>query len=288
MKYILMLILGAVIGGGLAYYFFVGAPRAAKPPGETVRAPEAGGSPPGTAVLTLDENFFNTLLGTIFRDLNAPTFKLAALQNGDAQTGFDASAETTGDRRFIKTEMADRFSFIKTQETGGGGGGCQSQIVVMPEGNGVKTGVRLADGNIVAPLAFTGTYSALGQCLNFRGWAQANIVLTFKQDEQTLYGQINVESVNPEGLPPFFGGIVTPLVQNSINQRVNPVVLMRGAQLGLAVPVQATGGTLKATAKDIRSEIKDGALRLHITYDFSGTGKQQQQPAPPSSPPPPS
>lgn len=284
MKYILMLILGALIGGALAYYFFVGAPRAAKPPGEVVRAPDAGGPPPGTAVLTLDENFFNTLLGTIFRDLSAPTFKLAAAHTGDAHTGFASFAETMRDPRLIPAGMADHFRFIKAQQTGGGGGGCESQIVVTPEGSGVRTGVRLADGNIVAPLAFTGAYSALGQCLNFRGWAQANILLTFKQDEQTLYGQINVESVNLEGVAPFFGGIVTQFVQNSINQRVNPLVLMRGTQIGLAVPIQAAGGTLRANAREIRSEIKDGALRLHITYDFTGMGGQQQTPTSPQPP----
>lgn len=270
MKYILMLILGVLIGGAASYYFFVGAPRAAKPPGEIVRAPDAGGDPPGTAVLTLDENFFNTLLGTIFRDMNAPTFRLAAARS-------DAHTEANGRARFHETWTPDSVRFIKTQETGG----CQSQIVVTPEGGGVRTGVRLADGNVVAPLAFNGSYNALGQCLNFRGWAQANIALSFKADEQTLYGQINVESVNLEGVSPLFGGIITQFVQNSINQRVNPLILMRGAQIGLAIPIQAAGGgTLKATARDIRSEVKDGALRLHITYDFTGTGKQ---PAPPTS-----
>jgi hypothetical protein len=144
--------------------------------------------------------------------------------------------------------------------------------VVAAEGSGVKTGVRLADGQIAAPLAFSGSYSTFGQCLNFRGWAQANIQLRFEQTEQTLYGQINVESVNLEGISPLFGGLVTGFVQNAINQRVNPLILMRGSQIGLQIPVQATGGTLRAQARQIRSEVKDGALRLHITYDFQGAG----------------
>jgi hypothetical protein len=52
--------------------------------------------------------------------------------------------------------------------------------------------------------------------------------------------------------------------------------------------VQATGGTLKAQVKDVRSEVKDNALRLHITYDFSGarggqqSSPQQQTPTPQS------
>ena len=248
MKYVLTLLLGLLLGGALIYFFLVGAPRAAKPPGEAVRAPEAGGDPPGTVVLTLDEQFFNTLLGTIFRDMGPPTFQLA----------------DGGERVVPADEFAPGARFVPTQ-----GGGCASQVVVAPEGSGVKTGVRLADGNISAPLAFSGSYGVLGQCLNFRGWGQADIALRFDREGQTLYGQINVQSVNLEGVSPLFGGLVTGFVQNAINQRVNPIVLMRGQQLALAVPVQAANGTLRAQAREVRSEVKDGALRIHVTYDFS-------------------
>jgi hypothetical protein len=55
---------------------------------------------------------------------------------------------------------------------------------------------------------------------------------------------------------------------------------MRGAQLTLNVPVQASGGTVHAQARDVRAEIKDGALRLHITYDFAGA-KGVVTPSPP-------
>ena len=255
MKSILTLLFGIIVGGALVYFLLVGAPRTAQSPGQPVRAPEAGGDPPGTAVLTLDENFFNTLLGTVFREMGDPTFKLAAKESGGDAFG------AAGGARFLFAEQD-------------AGGGCPSQVVVAEEGSGVRTGVRLADGQMLAPLAFSGSYNVFGQCLNFRGWAQANVALRFDEGEQTLYGQINVEGVNLEGVSPLFGGAVTQFVQNAINQRVNPVVLMRGAQLGLAVPVQASNGTLRAQARDIRSEIKDGALRLHITYNFTGTGGQ--------------
>jgi len=35
-------------------------------------------------------------------------------------------------------------------------------------------------------------------------------------------------------------------------------------------PTPADIVTVRAQVSDIRSEIKDGALRLHITYDFAG------------------
>jgi hypothetical protein len=119
--------------------------------------------------------------------------------------------------------------------------------------------------------------------MNFRGAADAQITLHFKPEEQTLYGQIEVTSVNLEGVSPLASPFVTGFVQTAINQKVNPLVLMRGAQLSLNIPVQASNGTLRAQAKEVRSEVKDGALRLHVTYDFSGARAAGSAPAPPQS-----
>ena len=71
-------------------------------------------------------------------------------------------------------------------------------------------------------------------------------------------------------------------MQNAINERGNPVTIMRGQPLVLNVPVQAAGGTLHAQAKDVRAEITNGALRLHITYDFHGAGGTAPPPTPQS------
>lgn len=260
MKYFLTLLAGLLVGGGLVYFLIAGAPRMERPPGEQVRAPDPEGDPPGTAVVVLSEQFFGTLLDTIFRDMGQPTFRLAGASGpGDGAAGV----------RFVEAQA----------------GGCQNQVVVAPEGSGTRTGVKLQDGRISAPLAFSGSYGVFGNCFNFRGAAFANIALNFRADEQTLYGQINVESVTLEGISPMVGPAVTSFVQTAINQRVNPLVLMRGEQLRMAIPVQATGGTLNARARDIRQEVKDGALRLHVTYDFSGAsgaGGAATPPPPPS------
>lgn len=240
MRYVLVLLLGLILGAGLVYYFFVGVPRM-KMAGAVVQPPAPGAPPPGTALVTLDENFFNALLGAIFRDLNAPTFKLAQLENPG---------------------LAPRF--IRVQD-----GGCQNQVTLMPEGSGIKTGVRITEGKILAPLAFNGSYSLFGSCQNFKGAAEANIQLAFNPEQQILSGQINVEGVNLEGINPAISGLVTMFVQNTINQRVNPLQILRGQQLSLAIPVQASGGTLKAQVKDVRSEIVDKALKLHINYEFT-------------------
>jgi len=260
MKFILALLLGVVLGGALVYFLFVGAPATKRAAGEPVRTPDPSGPPPGTAIVELDEQFFNTLLGTIFSELGQPTFRLAS----------DAPRDLHG---------RGGFAFVRTQA--GATGGCQNQVVLAPEGGGVRTGVRLDTGQVLVPLAFSGTYNVpLLGCQNFRGTAEANIALSFAAPEQTLSGQLNVAAVSLEGMSPLLSGPVTAFVQNAINQRVNPLVLMRGQQISLSIPVQATGGTLGARATDIRAEVKDKRLRLHITYDFNGA---KGAPAPPPS-----
>ena len=230
MRIILTLLLGVLLGGAGAYFLFVGAPRTGALKGQPVRAPDAGGPPPGTAVIELDEQFFGALLDSIFRDLNKPAYS-----------------------------------------PGGGSEGCQNQVVVEPSAGDVKTGVLMRDGKVVVPLAFSGTYSLLGNCQNLRGTAEAGLDFRFAPDEQTLYGQLNVAGVNVEGMSPLLAGFVTAFVQGAINQRVNPLVLLRGQQLTLNIPVQAAGGALHAQAREVQQEAKDGKLRLLVTYDFKGT-----------------
>lgn len=150
------------------------------------------------------------------------------------------------------------------------GEGCQNQVVVEPNAGEVKTGVLMREGKVIVPLAFSGTYNLFGNCQNLRGTAEAGLEFRFAQEEQTLYGQLNVAGVNVEGMSPVLSGFVTAFVQGAINQRVNPLVLLRGQQLTLAIPVQAAGGTLQAHAREVREEAKDGKLRLLVTYDFKG------------------
>lgn len=247
MKYFLTLVVGLLVGGALVYFLLVGAPRMEKPPGEPVRAPDPSGDPPGTAVLVLNEQFFGALLDTMFRDMSEPSFRLS------------------GSPHLRPAEDAPGVTYVEAQ-----GGGCQNQVTIAAREGATQTAVSLQDGRINAPLAFRGSYNIFGNCLNFRGSALANIDLIFKQEEQTLYGQINVQSVNLEGVSPAVSPFVTSFVQTAINQRVNPLVLMRGEQFTMAIPVQATGGTLRAQAREVRQEVKDGALRLHVTYDFTG------------------
>ncbi len=248
--FILGAVLGLIIGGILTFYFFVGAPRATQPPGNPILPPDANGSPAGTATVVLNQQFFDTILGTIFRDMNAPAFPLN-LSGQNNQTDFQPT----------------KIAFQQ-------GGNCDGKIVLLPEGSGVTTGIRLENGKINAPLAFKGSYN-LGGCIEFSGWAQAGLNLRYDDTEKNVFGQIDVETVNLDGVTPLISGVIAQFVQNSLNQRVNPIVILRGQQIALNLPIAATEGTLNAQVKEVRSDIKENALNLYVTYDFKGTKVMQ-------------
>jgi hypothetical protein len=239
MKYIVILVLGILLGGGGAI-FFLGAPPAKSAPGQAVQPPNPGGNPPGTVVIALEQNFIDAVLATTFSGLGTPTFQLGNNQ----------------------PKELERIETISQ-------GGCNNTITLLPEGSGVKTGVQFRNGTVYAPMAFTGSYNLAG-CIQFKGWAQTSIKLSFDQDKQTVYGHVNVEGVNLEGVNPVANNFVTVFVQTAINQRVNPLILVSEPQLSLMIPVKASNGAVKARAKDVRAEILDGSLKLYLTYEFSG------------------
>src|SRR5215212_6579398 len=238
MKYALMLILGILLGGAAAI-FFLGVPPAKSAPGQAVQAPDKGGSPPGTVVIAFEQSFVDAMLASTFSGLGSPTFQLG---------------QTNGDERIQQALFQ---------------GGCANTITLLPEGSGVKTGVQFRNGSVYAPMAFTGSYNLAG-CMQFKGWAQTQIKFSFDQAKQTLYGHVDVEGVNLEGVNPIANNFVTVFVQGAINQRVNPLVLVTEQQLSLMIPVKASNGAVKARAKDVRAEVLDGSLKLYLTYEFSG------------------
>jgi hypothetical protein len=242
MRYVVILLLGILLGGGAAV-FFLGAPPAKSAPGQAVQAPDKGGNPPGTVVIALEQSFIDAVLATTFSGLGTPTFQLGQAQG---------------------SERIEQALFQ---------GGCANTITLLPEGSGVKTGVQFRKDTVHAPMAFTGSYN-LGGCIQFKGWAQTSIKLSFDQAKQTVYGLVDVEGVNLEGVNPIANNFVTVFVQGAINQKVNPLVLVSEPQLSLMIPVKASNGAVKARAKDVRAEVLDGSLKLYLTYEFSGVKGQ--------------
>lgn len=249
MRYLIILIVGLVIGAGAAI-FLLGVPSAKSIPGTTVQAPAPGGEPTATVIVSLSDSFFDQLLATVFRDLGPPTFNLAGS---------------------ISTPDSHAFSKAAFQS------GCTNSVTLAPDANNVKTRVQFANGKVTAPLVFSGNYNFLGQCMQFKGWADTTIQFSFDQPNQTLYGQLNVEGVNLEGVNPLANNFVTVFVRSAIDSRVNPLHLLRPQQLQLLIPVQASNGAVKGQVKDVRSDVQENSLRLHITYDFSGAKGQVPQ-----------
>ena len=240
MKYVVILLVGILLGGGVAV-FFLGTPPAKSAPGQAIKPPDQSGAQPGAVVVALEQSFIDNVLATTFSGLGMPTFQLGQSPNG--------------------SERIEQAAFQ---------GGCTNKITLLPEGSGVKTGVQFRNGNVYAPMAFTGSYNLAGSCMNFKGWAQNKIKLSFDQEKQTVYGYVDVEGVNLEGVNPIANNFVTVFVQGAINQKVNPLVLVSEPQLSLQIPVQASNGAIKARAKDVRAEILDGSMKLYLSYEFTG------------------
>jgi len=133
----------------------------------------------------------------------------------------------------------------------------------------VKSAVKLEQGKMVAPLAFTGSYNAtLLGCLEFRGWANTEWNLEFDRRTQTLQARIKITEMHLENIPSLAQGSIVTLVQTAIDSRINPVKILRPDQLSSVVPIAPSGGSLRLRAKEVIPEIVPGSLRLRILYEF--------------------
>jgi len=237
------LLIGILVGGGIVFFAFGGARSAAAKPGEPIKPPDPQHQT-GAAQVVIKEDLLNQVLTTIFQQMNPPSFPLQA-----------AAVSPEG----------DEFRVVQALEQQ-----CDSRIQVLPDGSGVRTGVAFKDGKITAPIAFKGSLQSIVGCIQFQGWAQTHLDLRFDAGQQAVYGVVSVDTVNLDGVNPLVSGIVTPIVQSTLNSRVNPILLLRGEQIGMNVPVASAGGDLKARATDIRAEVKDDEVIFSVDYTFEG------------------
>lgn len=243
MKKLILTLVGGLVLGALVTAYFLGAPRARSMPGVPIKPPDRSGDNSGTVSVTIEEKFFDSLLGTIFNKLGPPRLKLSQVES---------------------QPMIRPVAFQSS---------CNSVLVLNPEGNNTKTGVRFTGGKIIAPIAFSGTYSVLTRCMAFKGTGKSTVELSFDQSKQTVYGRLNVEEVTLDDVPPLISALVTAFVRRSIDEQLNPFEVLPVSQLTLSLPVQASGGTVKASIKDVRSEVQEGTLKLYLTYDFTAEKK---------------
>ena len=223
---------------------------------EAARAREVGKGPAEVTV-TLNEQFFNSLLEVIFTRLKAPSFPLS-IDGAGKEDKLPAWAKLK--------KPGERL----TAHGNSGPGACESVVRLEPEMDGVKTAVRFERGRVVAPLAFTGSYSvALIGCINFQGWADTVINLDFDRQRQVLSARVTVVDIHLSNIPSLASGAIVGLVQNAIDRRINPVEILQATQLSTRVSIAGSGGALRLRATEIRPEVVPGALSLQIFYEFT-------------------
>lgn len=201
-------------------------------------APSSSDNGSPEAVVTLNEPFFDAFLAAIFTDLRAPAFPLG---------GRGAEDTATSNRQ----------------------DSCANVITLERSIENVTTRVRFENGQIIAPIAFSGSYpvSLLG-CLRFRGWARTIVTLEFDRQHQAVNARVRVQDIQLIGASPIANNLILNLVQASIDRRLNPVEILPASQLSARVPIQAAGGALRLRAADVRPEVLAHSVSLHIIYEF--------------------
>src|SRR4030095_16052717 len=169
------------------------------------------------------------LLGTIFTKLGPPQLKLSAAPQ----------------QELIRPAVFQ--------------GSCSDIVVLNQSAGDVKTSVRFTGGKIVAPLAFSGSYSILAQCVQIKGTGRATVDLSFDASKQTVFGALNVEDVELEGVPPIVTALAVAFVRRAIAERLNPFPVLPVSQLAISLPVQQSGGGGAMTAKGVRPGGPGGA-----------------------------
>jgi hypothetical protein len=205
------------------------------------REARAAAVPAGEVVVVLNERLFNALLESVFALPQPPSFPLR-------------QGEGSAEKR---------------------PGECASEIQLAREVAGARTAVYLRDGRFEAPVAFRGSYGApLVGCLKFEGWADTQLNIAFDPQRQALAARVEVRRVTLRNVPALLSDGVTALVQNALDERVNPVEILRAEQVSAQLPLRRlqTGGSLRLRAREVRHEIAPGELRLRIVYEFVREG----------------
>ncbi len=230
------------------------------------RARQIGSAPAAEVIVTLNEQFLNSFLDAMFTRLRGPQFplSLAGLEPQPEAAGASSTGEQLSAHRQISFSLKRAPTFRARVPQ------CASVIVLEREVGGTKTAVRFENGRISAPLAFSGSYAvALLGCIRFQGWADTTIKLDFDRARQSLSARVEVLDIHLSGVPSLANGVVVSLVQNSIDRRINPVEILQAAQLSARIPIAAANGALRLMAKEVRPEVVQGSLRLHIIYEFT-------------------
>lgn len=145
---------------------------------------------------------------------------------------------------------------------------CRESIRLSREVNGVRTAVRFREGRIFAPIAFSGSYSLpIIGCIDFTGWTETEITLEFDAAGQRILARAKVVSVNLNGVGTVGSTLLTRLIQSSVDERVNPIELLRLDRLSFVFPIQDFG-SVRLNATGFRYAVQNGQITFFIPYDI--------------------
>jgi hypothetical protein len=197
--------------------------------------------------ISFSEQFFDALLDAVFLYAAPPEFSLAS----------NAGKTTT------KVNASMGFGPSGAVESA-----CNESIKLLREIDGVRTGVRIRDGRIIAPLAFTGHYNPpLIGCVPFSGVAEAVIDLEFDAANQRLTARAKAEKVSLSGTGGIGSSLIAKMVQGTIDKKINPIEIIKTDKVTFLLPIQNTNGVrMKATG--FRHDLANGVLNVRIAYEF--------------------
>ncbi|CAN5291290.1 hypothetical protein BH20ACI2_BH20ACI2_10320 [soil metagenome] len=203
-----------------------------------------------TVTLSLDEKFFDTLLDSVFQNFDPPEFAVA--KNLPPPRSVTSNSPGRGN------SFAGDSSFA-----------CSQTVKILREMSGVRTAVKFREGKVYVPLAFSGNYAPpFVGCVEFSGWAEANIDLEFDPNGQRLIGRARVFNVNLTGSGGIGGSLIARMLQSSIDKKLNPIEILTLDKLSFGVPVQRSGN-LRMRAVGARPVMGNGVINIHIDYLFS-------------------
>ncbi len=209
--------------------------------------------------VTLNEQFFDALLDSIYQNFDPPEFSVADSRRG--HTPISESAFTFRNANFELPSTDHGRNEVR--------GYCRETVRIIREMDGVRTAVRFRDGKILVPLAFSGNYAPpFVGCVEFAGWAESVIDLEYDQSGQRLIGKARVLNVNLNGTGGVGGTLIAKLIQGSIDKKLNPIEILRLDKVSFGVPIQNTGN-IRMKALGVTPEVANGSLNIRIAYEFS-------------------
>lgn len=206
--------------------------------------------------ISLSEQFFDTVIDALFQNGEPPEFAIAG--NQAPPRDFVPDAKRTSISVTYPHSFVQGIAFNSCRET----------IRLNRENNGVRTAVRFRDGKIYAPLAFTGSYNPpFVGCVEFAGFAESNIDLVFDEQNQRLTANARVSNVVLNGTGGVGSTVIARMVQSSIDRKINPIEIIKLDKISFMLPIQ-NSGNLRMKAVGVRHELVNGAINVHIAYEF--------------------